>query len=48
MPYTARKLALRVEGRALIYRAPNFNNALLSTRSWRVSSEPSASFVYRF
>lgn len=48
MPYTSRKLALRIQGRGLFYRAPNFNNALLSTRSWRVSSEPSASFVYRF
>lgn len=48
MPYTSRKLALRLQGRGLFYRAPNFENALLSTRSWRVSSEPSASFVYRF
>jgi hypothetical protein len=48
MPYTSRKLALRIQGRGLFYRAPNFNNALISTRSWRVSSEPSASFVYRF
>jgi len=48
MPYTSRKLALRIQGRALFYRAPNFENALLSTRSWRVSSQPSASFVYRF
>lgn len=48
MPRTQRKLALRLQGRGLFYRAPNFNNALLSTRSWRVSSEPSASFVYRF
>jgi len=48
MPYTARKLALRLQGRGLFYRAPNFNNVALSTRSWRVSAEPSASFVYRF
>lgn len=48
MPYTARKLALRLQGRGLFYRAPNFNSALLSSRGWRVSAEPSASFVYRF
>lgn len=48
MPYTSRKLALRIQGRGLFYRAPNFENTLLSTRTWRVSSEPSASFVYRF
>lgn len=48
MPYTSRKLALRIQGRGLFYRAPNFNNSQISTRSWRVSSEPSASFVYRF
>jgi hypothetical protein len=48
MPYTNRKLGLRLQGRGLFYRAPNFNDAALSTRSWRVSAEPSASFVYRF
>jgi hypothetical protein len=48
MPGTARKLALRIQGRGLFYRAPNFNNPGLSTRSWRASAEPSASFVYRF
>ena len=48
MPYTQRKLALRIQGRGLFYRAPNFYNAAISTGSWRVSAEPSASFVYRF
>lgn len=48
MPATQRKLALRIQGRGLFYRAPNFYNTALSTRSWRVSAEPSASFVYRF
>jgi hypothetical protein len=42
------KLALRLEGRGLFYRAPNFGNTVISTRSWRASAEPSASFVYRF
>ncbi len=48
MPYSQRKLALRIQGRGLFYRAPNFYNSALSTSSWRVSAEPSASFVYRF
>lgn len=48
MPYTYRKLALRIQGRGLFYRAPNFYNTALSTNSWRVSAEPSASFVYKF
>jgi hypothetical protein len=48
MPYTQKRLALRLQARGLFYRAPNFNSPLVSTRSWRVSSEPSASFVYRF
>ena len=48
MPHTQRRLALRIQGRGLFYRAPNFYNSALSTRSWRVSAEPNASFVYRF
>lgn len=41
-------IAIRVQGRALIYRAPNFYNSALSTRTWRVTEEPTAGFVYRF
>ena len=48
IPMPGKRLALRVMGRGLFYRAPNFNDAAISTRSWRVSAEPSASFVYRF
>lgn len=48
MPATQRKLALRIQGRGLFYRAPNFYNTALSTSGWRVSAEPSANFVYRF
>ena len=48
MPYTQRKLALRLQGRGLFYRAPNFYNSAISTGAWRVSAQPSASFVYRF
>ena len=48
IPMKSPHLALRVQGRALIYRAPNFNNSALSTRGWRVTEEPTAGFVYRF
>jgi hypothetical protein len=48
MPRTHSKLALRLQGRGLFYRAPNYYNPVISTRSWRASAEPSASFVYRF
>jgi hypothetical protein len=48
MPHTQKRLALRIQGRGLFYRAPNFNSTQVSTRSWRASAEPSASFVYRF
>ncbi len=41
-------IAIRVQGRALIYRAPNFYNSSISTRSWRVTEEPTAGLVYRF
>lgn len=47
LPRTKR-LALRLEGRSLYYRAPNFNQAAVSTHSWRVTEEPSVSWVYRF
>jgi hypothetical protein len=48
IPMHVQHLALRVEGRSLIYRAPNFNQPVLSTRSWRITDEPVASLVYRF
>ena len=41
-------LAFRVSGRALIYRAPNFYNSAISTRTWRSTEEPTASVVFRF
>lgn len=41
-------LAFRVQGRGLFYRAPNFYNSAISTRSWRATSEPSFGAVYRF
>lgn len=41
-------LAMRVQGRALIYRAPNFNNSAISTRGWVVTEEPTLGFAYHF
>ncbi len=41
-------LAFRIQGRSLIYRAPNFYNAAISTKSWRATNEPGVSVVYRF
>ena len=41
-------LAVRLQGRALIYRIPNFDNPGISTRNWRVTEQPTAGFAYRF
>ncbi len=38
----------RIEGRSLYYRAPNFNNPAISTRTWRATIEPAVSSYYRF
>ena len=48
IPTKSPHVAIRVQGRALIYRAPNFYNTALSSRSWRVTEEPTAGLVYRF
>ena len=48
IPTKSPHVAIRVQGRALIYRAPNFDNSALSTRTWRVTEEPTAGLVYRF
>ena len=48
IPTKSPHLAIRVQGRALIYRAPNFNNSALSTKSWVVTEEPAVGFAYRF
>lgn len=41
-------LAMKIQGRALFYRVPNFNNASISTRNWRATSEPTVGLTYRF
>lgn len=48
LPTENKHLAIRIEGRSLVYRAPNFNQPAISTRSWRVTDEPAAGVVYRF
>ncbi len=48
IPSGFRHLAFRVQGRALIYRAPNFNLSEISTRSWQVTAQPAVSAVFRF
>ncbi len=48
IPTHTPNLAFRIQGRSLIYRAPNFYNAAISTRSWRATNEPGVSVVYRF
>ena len=48
IPSGNKHLAFRVEGRALVYRAPNFDTPGISTGSWRVTEQPSVSAVYRF
>jgi hypothetical protein len=48
LPTMTKHIAFRVEGRSLYYRSPNFSTPYLSTRSWRVQTEPVVSAIYRF
>lgn len=48
IPTPSPHLAIRIQGRALIYRAPNFTNSSISTRGWRVTEEPAVGLAYRF
>ena len=41
-------LGFKVQGRGLFYRAPNFYNATLSSRTWVATVEPSAGVYFRF
>lgn len=41
-------VGFRVQGRSLIYRAPNFGIANVSSRSWVATTEPSAGVYIRF
>ena len=41
-------LGFRVQGRSLIYRAPNFDSPAVSSRSWVATVEPTAGVYWRF
>jgi len=44
----SRHLGIRVEGRGLFYRAPNFNVSALESRSWVATVEPAVSLYTRW
>ncbi len=48
LPTGSPHIGFRVSGRSLYYRAPNFGNSAISSRSWRVTEEPAISAIYRF
>lgn len=48
LPTHNRHIGFRIEGRGLFYRAPNFGDPAISTRSWVATVEPSISTYYRF
>ncbi len=48
LPVKNQHIGFRVSGRSLYYRSPNFGNAVISSRSWRVTEEPALSAFYRF
>ncbi len=43
-----RHFGLRVQGRSLFYRAPNFNNSALQARTWVATVNPAGSFYVRW
>ena len=48
IPTSNPHFGFRVQGRALIYRAPNFNIPEVGTSKWVITSEPSLSAYIRF
>lgn len=48
IPVKNTHVGFRIGARSLYYRAPNFNTPQISTRSWRVTTEPEVSSYYRF
>lgn len=48
LPIHNEHIGFRISGRTLIYRAPNFYQPAISTRSWRSTEEPAISAFYRF
>ncbi|HXB61977.1 MAG TPA: hypothetical protein VNU94_03890, partial [Acidobacteriaceae bacterium] len=43
-----RHFGVRVQGRGLFYRAPNFNNSALQTRTWVATVEPTVGLYARW
>ena len=48
LPSHMKHVTFRVAGRSLYYRAPDFSNIAISSHSWRVTTQPAVSAVYRF
>ena len=48
IPTHSKHIGFRISGRSLYYRSPNFDTPQISTRSWRVTTEPAISAVYKF
>lgn len=48
VPVHMKHIGFRVGGRSLFYRSPNFYQPAISTRSWRVTAQPTVSAFYRF
>ena len=48
IPTSNPHLGFRIQGRSLQYRAPNFQNAGISSSRWVATNEPSASVYFRF
>ena len=48
LPTSNPHFGFRIQGRSLIYRAPNFSQPLLASRSWVSTEEPSVGAWYRF
>ena len=48
VPTSNKHFGFRVQGRALIYRAPNFDTPVVATQKWVITTEPSLSAYIRF
>jgi hypothetical protein len=48
VPTSNPHFGFRVQGRALIYRGPNFNDPVVSSEKWVITTEPSLSAYIRF
>ena len=48
LPTSNPHFGFRIQGRSLIYRAPNFSQPLLASKSWVSTEEPSVGAWYRF